>query len=223
MIHNTDVIVNSSGTRDVYSWGYGRLWQGQYTNSHAGVQFCLHKRFFARKSAARILSPPSTLQGRAGAVRIKHGRVDFCFIVCDFHPSSPLSYPKRVNDALSAWLDGYPHAALHASLGTTSMPRLARSKWKACGIQCRITTLGHAAQTCRTPTKMLSVTSCKGITWQQPTRTSTQASRTLELSQGTPPELITYPSRAAREAAFPNVVQMLCVARMAQSEAVTDT
>ena len=89
-------------THAVYSWGYGT---GRLTNSHAGVQLCLKRSRFAADNVVQISSPPSELQGRGGALRVKRRDSDFAFIVCYFHPNSNLPYSKRVNTALWKWVD----------------------------------------------------------------------------------------------------------------------
>ena len=69
-------------THTVYSWGYGK---GHLTNSHAGVQLCLKRSRFTADNVVQISSPPSELQGRGGALRVKRRDSDFAFIVCYFH------------------------------------------------------------------------------------------------------------------------------------------
>ena len=94
-------------THTVYSWGYGK---GRLTNSHAGVQLCLKRSRFTADNVVQLSSPPSELQGRGGALRVKRRDSDFAFIVCYFHPNSNLPYPKRVNSALWKWIDSVVNA-----------------------------------------------------------------------------------------------------------------
>ena len=94
-------------THTVYSWGYGK---GHLTNSHAGVQLCLKRSRFTADNVVQISSPPSELQGRGGALRVKRRDSDFAFIVCYFHLNSNLPYPKRVNSALWKWIDSVVNA-----------------------------------------------------------------------------------------------------------------
>ena len=101
--NDLEVSVVSNSTHHVYSWGYS---SGKLTNSHTGFQICLDKKTFGQQQVVRIYSPPQDLQGRGGALRIKTAHVDFCFIVCYFHPCSPSAYTRKVNEALWEWIDG---------------------------------------------------------------------------------------------------------------------
>ena len=87
--NDLEVSARSCESFDVYSWGFG---QGQYTNTHTGVQLCLKRRIFRQCHAVQVSCPTPALQGRGGALRVKR-------------PDSNLPYPQRVNDALWNWVD----------------------------------------------------------------------------------------------------------------------
>ena len=78
------------------------------TTPHEHTCWCCHRTawegFPGQRRGATVYSAPPELQGRGGAVRVRRGNVDFCFVAVYFHPDSPLPYLQRVNDALWRWV-----------------------------------------------------------------------------------------------------------------------
>ena len=61
-----------------WSWGFGLA--AAYSNKSAGIDIFIRKRSFNKRNITRVWSPPKSMQGRAGAVRIQNGGTDICFI-----------------------------------------------------------------------------------------------------------------------------------------------
>eukprot|EP00959_Pyramimonas_sp_CCMP1952_P422608 8852901-Pyramimonas_sp.AAC.1 len=54
----------------VLSWGYTRA---PFSSAHTGVQIRLRRDMFRIQQIAEVYSPPSAIQGRAGAVLLRSG------------------------------------------------------------------------------------------------------------------------------------------------------
>ena len=65
------------GPYHVYEWP---LETGPWVSTACGVSVGLHHRLFRAQDVRQVWSPPGTLQGRGGALRVRrHGLYDFCF------------------------------------------------------------------------------------------------------------------------------------------------
>ena len=61
----------------ILDWGYGR---GAHTNKAAGVQIWLRSPWFRPCHFHQIYTPPPSLRGRGGAVRLRSGRFDMLIL-----------------------------------------------------------------------------------------------------------------------------------------------
>ncbi|CAE8722639.1 unnamed protein product, partial [Polarella glacialis] len=89
------------GTHIGLHWGWGK---GNYTNRACGVCTLLEKERLPTSSILKLYSPPQSLQGRAGAVRIRRASIDICLVNAYF-PCEPQSAEElKAVTALSDWI-----------------------------------------------------------------------------------------------------------------------
>ena len=75
-----------------FHWGWRRA---PYSNRHAGCSILLGRRFL-KSRVKEIFSPPASVQGRDGGVRIKSGVLDLAVLVAYFPPRPPETSKQRV-------------------------------------------------------------------------------------------------------------------------------
>mmetsp|Transcript_69844 Transcript_69844/g.197903 ORF Transcript_69844/g.197903 Transcript_69844/m.197903 type:complete len:216 (-) Transcript_69844:2846-3493(-) len=78
-----EVTQATCGRHRVYHWGH---YGARLTNKAAGCSFLLHKRYFREPHVHTVFVPPSALQGRAAALRLRSGRLDLTPIALYFPP-----------------------------------------------------------------------------------------------------------------------------------------
>ncbi|CAE8641241.1 unnamed protein product [Polarella glacialis] len=93
--------VTRHGDYTGYHWGYGN---GRFTNKATGVSLLIRRKTFSPAWVTQVISPPPALQGRGGALRLKHGTLDVCFF-CLYSPSEPRNTEERnAAEAFYTWL-----------------------------------------------------------------------------------------------------------------------
>lgn len=105
--HDGPVTISRAGDHMVYDWGFGR---SSFVTRAAGVQLRVHRRVARPCDIAAIHSPPPVLQGRGGAVRVRHPAADLLFVTLYVAPR----YGNAAHDAvymkgtreLFGWLHG---------------------------------------------------------------------------------------------------------------------
>lgn len=88
---HSSCLVQSVGTHRFYHWGAGK---GKHVNESCGVAIGLKKRPFPERCVVNVFSPPTHLQGRGGAIRIKRGDADITPIVA-YIPTEPFTQQQR--------------------------------------------------------------------------------------------------------------------------------
>jgi len=106
---NKDVTTEKLSAHQAFHWGYGA---GPFTNRSAGLSILLGGKV-RHKRVVEVKSPPGSLQGRAGAVRVKQGPLDIMIIGMYFPPAAAghqkqLARVKAVK-ALIMWVQEIIH------------------------------------------------------------------------------------------------------------------
>ena len=94
-------VVQTVGTHRFYNWGAGK---GKFVNDACGVSIGIKRRPFPERCVVQVFSPPSHLQGRGGAVRLKRGDADITPIVV-YVPTEPYNKQQReASQAIWTWV-----------------------------------------------------------------------------------------------------------------------
>ena len=114
-----DLPVRTFAVRDHQVWSW-RAANTAYSNMCAGVQIGLRRKRIGAHQVVQVHSPPAALQGRAGALRVKQGDVDFCFIAAYVPPNPDSVKAKFVCRQVWKWI-----SELISSLPHRCMPIVA--------------------------------------------------------------------------------------------------
>jgi exonuclease III len=89
-----------TGTHLIYEWGFTPA-----SGKAAGVIIALRAKLFQPDHVVRVYTPPAEFQGRAAALRLKRGDVDF-LVVNVYVPINPRTHDERTYiQRLWAWTD----------------------------------------------------------------------------------------------------------------------
>lgn len=99
--HLHQVTVADLGQYAAWHWGYG---VGAHTNRATGVSILLRKKTFPPQWVSEVFSPPESLQGRAGGLRLKHKTIDITVFTL-YAPNEPRTQAERRHtEAFYSWL-----------------------------------------------------------------------------------------------------------------------
>ncbi|CAE8639505.1 unnamed protein product [Polarella glacialis] len=99
--HLHQVTVADLGQYAAWHWGYG---VGAHTNRATGVSILLRKKTFPPQWVSEVFSPPESLQGRAGGLRLKHKTIDITAFTL-YAPNEPRTQAERRHtEAFYSWL-----------------------------------------------------------------------------------------------------------------------
>ena len=124
----------------LFNWGFGK---GHATNKCAGVQIGIRTRDFRKKHVVRIWSAPTQLQGRGGAVRVRNGSVDFCFICMYVRPDPDNAQARQGVHQIYEWagrvMAELPRRCVPVILtdanGRTGMVRYGGNAGEVCNVE----------------------------------------------------------------------------------------